>query len=169
MIRAVTLVAAVAAASGPMQLHSSDCPPGTPIATRTMAADCGGKNLSPSLAWSSAPAGVKSFAVIMHDADAPVAGGFYHWIVYNLPAGTTRLAAGAKLAPGQLGTNSLGKAAYYGPCPPPGPAHHYTITLYALDVPSVESEAPPTAPQLAARIEGHVLARAVVATTARTL
>lgn len=127
-----------------------------------MASDCGGANRSPALSWTGAPNGAKSFALILHDADAPIPGGFYHWVVYNLPATSHGLPSGAKLSADQLGVTSAGKPSYYGPCPPPGPAHHYTFTLYALDVGRIASETPPTAPQLERRIAGHILARAVL-------
>ena len=56
---------------------------------------CKGGNASPSLAWSGAPAGTQSFALLMHDPDAPSGSGWWHWIVYNIPPGTTTLPAGA--------------------------------------------------------------------------
>jgi Raf kinase inhibitor-like YbhB/YbcL family protein len=163
MLHAVTAAGIVlAAAMGTMQLHSSDFTAGGIIPRGLMAVECGGQNRSPALAWSDAPKGAKSFALIMHDPDAPLPGGFYHWVVYNLPAGTHMLGANAKLDADQLGETSLGKPGYYGPCPPPGPAHHYSFTLYALDVARLAADAPLSATQLEARIEGHVLARATL-------
>jgi Raf kinase inhibitor-like YbhB/YbcL family protein len=153
---------AIAAAAATMQLQSSDFSPDGAIPVRAMAGDCGGENRSPALAWTGSPSGVKSFALIVHDADAPISGGFYHWVVYNLPAGSHSLPADAKLSADQLGTTSAGKAGYYGPCPPPGPVHHYTFTLYALDLARISSEAPLTAAELQRRIGGHILARAVL-------
>lgn len=160
MVAAAGLAVATAAAN--MQIQSGDFSPGSAIPVRAMASDCGGENRSPALSWTGAPNGAKSFALILHDADAPIAGGFYHWVVYNLPATSRGLASGAKLAADQLGETSAGKPGYYGPCPPPGPAHHYTFTLYALDVARIASETPPTAPQLERRIAGHILGRAVL-------
>ena|SRR5215472_2911733 len=157
---------AVAAATATMQLQSSDFSPGSAIPVRAMASDCGGENRSPALSWNGAPQGAKSFALILHDADAPIAGGFYHWVVYNLPASSHGLAAGAKLAANQVGETSAGKPGYYGPCPPPGPVHHYTFTLYALDLARIASQTPLTAPQLERRTAGHVLARGVLQGTA---
>jgi Raf kinase inhibitor-like YbhB/YbcL family protein len=145
-----------------MQLQSSDFSPGGTIPVRAMASDCGGENRSPALSWAASPKGAKSFALVLHDADAPIAGGFYHWVVYNLPGDTHALAAGAKLAADQLGETTAGKASYYGPCPPPGPVHHYTFTLYALDLAQIASESPLSAPQLERRMAGHILARAVL-------
>ena len=127
-----------------------------------MAADCGGENRSPQLQWSGAPKGTKSFALIVHDADAPIPGGFYHWVVYNLPAATNELSANVKLD-SSTGETSTGKAGDHGPCPPPGPTHHYTFTVYALDVARISAAAPLLAPDLQARIAGHVLARGVFA------
>jgi Raf kinase inhibitor-like YbhB/YbcL family protein len=161
------LVATLLASAGaPMTIRSSDVPSGGVFPLALMAADCGGQNRSPALAWGAIPTGTKSFALIMHDPDAPVPGGFYHWVVYNVPAGTHALPGNAKLSPAQLGNTSAGKPGYYGPCPPPGPAHHYTITLYALDIARIASDAPLSAETLEGRVRGHVLARAVLTGTA---
>ncbi|HEX3458233.1 MAG TPA: YbhB/YbcL family Raf kinase inhibitor-like protein [Candidatus Baltobacteraceae bacterium] len=165
MIRAVTM-AAVVAAMGTMQLHSADFSAGATLAQVFMATDCGGRNRSPQLTWTDPPAGVKSFALVMHDADAPIAGGFYHWIAYNLPAQTHELPSGAELHADQLGNTSLGKTGYYGPCPPAGPAHHYTWTIYALDVAHIAAGTPLDNAKLQKQIDGHVLARAVLEATA---
>jgi Raf kinase inhibitor-like YbhB/YbcL family protein len=155
-------VLAVTAGAATMQLQSRDFSPGGAIPLRAMASDCGGENRSPALAWTGGPKGAKSFALVLHDADAPIAGGFYHWVVYNLPAGSHGLSSAAKLSADQLGSTSAGKPGYYGPCPPPGPVHHYTFTLYALDLARISSEGPLTAPELQRRIAGHILARAVL-------
>jgi Raf kinase inhibitor-like YbhB/YbcL family protein len=150
-----------------MQLRSSDYATGGVIPRALMAVDCGGQNRSPELAWSEAPKNAKSFALIMHDADAPVPGGFYHWVVYNLPASTHQLAGDAKLAAGQLGKTSNEKPGYYGPCPPPDPTHHYTLTLYALDLAHISADAPLTGPELEGQISGHVIEHAAIVGTVR--
>jgi hypothetical protein len=165
MIRAVTM-AAVVAAMGTMQLRSADFSAGSTLAQVFMATDCGGRNRSPQLTWTDPPGAVKSFALVMHDADAPIAGGFYHWVAYNLPASTHELPSGAELRADQLGNTSLGKPGYYGPCPPAGPAHHYSWTIYALDVAHIAAGTPLDNAQLQKQIEGHVLARAVLEATA---
>jgi Raf kinase inhibitor-like YbhB/YbcL family protein len=167
MLRAVTaLGVVVAAVTGAMQLRSSDFAAGGVVPQPSMATDCGGQNRSPALTWTAQPKGAKSFALVVHDPDAPIPGGFYHWVVYNLPAGTQRLVANVKLASDQLGETSLGKPGYYGPCPPPGPEHHYVFTLYALDLAHLAATAPLTAAQLEARIASHILARAALNATA---
>ncbi len=163
MLRLVAAAGIVLATTiGPLRIQSSDFSDSGVIPARAMAADCGGENRSPQLQWSGAPKGTKSFALIVHDADAPIPGGFYHWVVYNLPAATNELSANVKLDSAQLGETSTGKAGYYGPCPPPGPTHHYTFTVYALDVARISAAAPLLAPDLQARIAGHVLARGVL-------
>ena len=105
---------------------------------------CSGNNLSPALQWKNAPAGTKSFAVTVHDIDAPTAplgkGGFWHWNIFNIPSSVTSLEAGAgdlksgKAPKGSIqGVTSFGVAGFGGPCPPKGDnAHAYIFTVYAL-------------------------------------
>jgi Raf kinase inhibitor-like YbhB/YbcL family protein len=104
---------------------------------------CTGDNKSLAVSWTGAPRDTKSFAVIVHDPDAPTGVGFFHWTVFNLPASTTRLdlgasGAGIKKAGGVEGYTDFGRSGYGGPCPPPGPAHRYIVTVYALKVPRLE-------------------------------
>jgi len=102
---------------------------------------CTGKNLSPALSWSGAPEGTKSFALLVHDPDAPTGGaGWWHWLVVNIPASATGLpkdagnANGLNLPSGafQVSTD-FGSPGWGGPCPPVGDKpHRYIFTLYAL-------------------------------------
>ncbi len=95
---------------------------------------CSGQNLAPTLHWYNVPAGTKSFAFTITDVDAPVADGFHHWIVYNIPRRVTTL-YGHGSNPFSEGTNDYGTVGYGGPCPPPdGQVHHYIFTVYALSV-----------------------------------
>jgi Raf kinase inhibitor-like YbhB/YbcL family protein len=98
-----------------------------------------GENISPELRWENAPAGTQNFAVTIYDKDAPTGSGFWHWIIYNIPADITELPSDAgsltkNLAPAgsTQGNNDAGMPGYLGPCPPPGPIHEYLITVYAL-------------------------------------
>jgi Raf kinase inhibitor-like YbhB/YbcL family protein len=151
-----------------LQLVTTTFHPHAPLPASMAATDCGGANRSPDLSWSGAPSQTKSFALVLHDLDAPRAGGFYHWVLYDLPPTVTRLDAGASGISRYLGENSTGDAGYYGPCPPPGKAHRYVFTLYALDEPSVGAKTPITAEELLDRIRGHVLAQSSITGTYET-
>ena len=97
---------------------------------------CGGKNVSPQLSWSGAPAGTKSFALVIDDPDAP-SGTFRHWGVFDIPASARSIGGGQKA--GTEVTNDFGKPGYGGPCPPKGHGpHHYHFKLFALDVDRLE-------------------------------
>lgn len=103
---------------------------------------CSGANVSPQLSWTDAPEGTKSFAVTMYDPDAPTGSGWWHWLIYDIPATATGLSSNAGnvsagLAP-KVSVQSMtdfGQPGYGGPCPPPGHGPHmYIITVYALKV-----------------------------------
>jgi Raf kinase inhibitor-like YbhB/YbcL family protein len=101
---------------------------------------CTGQNLSPQLSWENAPAGTKSFAITIYDKDAPTGSGFWHWVVFNIPASANELKQGAGDASKNLlpkGTiqsvTDFGQPGYGGPCPPEGDKpHQYLVTIYAL-------------------------------------
>lgn len=127
------------------RLTSPDIKPNGPIQMEQVfnSFGCSGKNISPALAWSGAPEGTQSFALLVHDPDAPTGGaGWWHWLVVNIPATATGLAKGAGKADGsklpagaaQVATD-FGGPGWGGPCPPVGDkAHRYNFTLYALKV-----------------------------------
>lgn len=96
---------------------------------------CTGKNISPELAWSNPPVGTKSYALVMHDPDAPVPGGWFHWIVANIPVSKTSFKKGELInSPAVLSKTSFNSTGYGGPCPPAGHGkHRYIFTVYALD------------------------------------
>ncbi|HEV3091271.1 MAG TPA: YbhB/YbcL family Raf kinase inhibitor-like protein [Candidatus Cybelea sp.] len=167
MVRVLAAAFVVASVASPAALRvSSSNINGGLLNEAFMARDCYGENRSPSLAWSGAPQGTRSFAIVMHDADAPIPGGFYHWVVYNVAPSTHSFPTEAVLRPEQLGETSARTTAYYGPCPPAGSIHNYTITVYALDVARVAAPEPLSAVRLQSEIAGHVLARGVLKTTA---
>ncbi|HLH11574.1 MAG TPA: YbhB/YbcL family Raf kinase inhibitor-like protein [Methylovirgula sp.] len=119
-----------------------------------------GDNLSPPLKWQGAPAGTKSFVLIIADPDAPV-GTFYHWAVYDLPADRTELAEGAGRENGGLaqGTNDFGDAFYDGPQPPRGHGiHHYHFRLAALDVATLDASARDKVAEIWEKARPHILA-----------
>lgn len=95
---------------------------------------CDGRDVSPALFWTGAPEGVKTFALIVDDPDAPRKT-FVHWVVFDLPSGAAALPEGVPPGPaieggGSQGFNDFGKLGYGGPCPPSG-THNYVFTLYA--------------------------------------
>lgn len=115
---------------------------------------CDGTNISPVLQWSGAPAGTKSFALIVDDPDAP-SKTYVHWVVFNIPATTTELAEGVRSV--TCGTNDFGTKKYGGPCPPSG-THHYHFKLYALDS-MLDVSVGATKEDLLDAMQGHVLAQ----------
>lgn len=108
---------------------------------------CQGKNRSLALRWSSV-SGAKSYALVMHDLDAPTGVGFFHWVAFDIPPGTTSLPAGASKSSMPGGSveahTDFGSAGYGGPCPPPGTPHRYEVTVYAVDAPMLGLEASAT-------------------------
>ena len=100
---------------------------------------CSGENISPEISWSGVPASAKSLAIVVWDQDAPVSGGFYHWVIVNLPVGTKKLLEGAgnlsnhKAPSGLIQlVNDWGEPGYGGPCPPGNSRHRYHFIVYAL-------------------------------------
>lgn len=133
---------------------------------------CSGDNRSPGIRWSGAPAGTQSFAVVVHDPDAPTGVGFFHWILVDVPTTTTSLAENASVdgvPTGAIqGYTDFGSNGYGGPCPPPGPSHRYEVTVYALDVPTLGIPASATGALARFVIRQHTLALGrAVATYAR--
>ena len=90
---------------------------------------CAGANTSPPLLWSGVPSGTVTVALVLSDDDLP---SYRHWVVANIAATATELAAGQDIPTAAVAMNSAGKSAYAGPCPPPGSSHTYTLTLYAV-------------------------------------
>jgi Raf kinase inhibitor-like YbhB/YbcL family protein len=129
---------------------------------------CTGQNISPTLQWSNPPAGTKSFAVTAYDPDAPTGSGWWHWVMYNIPAGTTGLAAGAgngRNAPrgSAQGTTDFGTKGYGGPCPPVGDKpHHYHFTVFALKVDRLDLPGNATAAMVGYNLNANKLATARV-------
>jgi len=127
------------------KLASPDFKPNGPIAMEQVynGFGCSGQNVSPALKWSGAPANAKSFALLVHDPDAPTGGaGWWHWAVVNIPASAGELRKDAGRADGsslpfgcaQVDTD-FGGPGWGGPCPPVGDKpHRYNFTLYALQV-----------------------------------
>jgi Raf kinase inhibitor-like YbhB/YbcL family protein len=98
---------------------------------------CNGSDMSPPLRWTDPPEGTKGFALTVDDVDS-TSGLSLHWLLYGIPTTLRELhedipRQDAVPGTGSQGLNDLGAVGYSGPCPPPGPAHRYAFTLYALD------------------------------------
>ena len=127
--------------------------------------------VSPELKWSQVPPGTRSFVVLLHDPEPVLNKGtkmdITHWLIWNIPATARGLpeAVPAGTLPDGSRQVSLRSNGYMGPGAPPGPYHHYTFELYALDT---MLDVPQGSPKQAAEtrdavfnaMQGHVLGKA---------
>ncbi|CAO5193081.1 putative kinase inhibitor [Frankia sp. AiPs1] len=152
---------------------SSDLVDGGTVPLAQVHDSAGGQNLSPSLAWSGAPAGTQSYVVTAFDPDAPTGSGFWHWVLVDLPATATELPAGAGSGdfPGlPAGAYHIradwGTKEYGGAAPPQGDVpHRYVFTVHALDIPKLEINDEVSAAVVGFNLVFHTLARAVLRVT----
>jgi Raf kinase inhibitor-like YbhB/YbcL family protein len=155
------------------ELASDDIADGQPLADTFVHSSVGGANQSPQLRWSGFPAETKGFVVTCYDPDAPTMSGFWHWVLVNLPAETTKLPRGAgdgkKLPAGAFHVrNDTGSKDYAGSAPPEGDRpHRYVFTVHALDVErlDVDDSVPPAI--VGFNLAFHTLARAALRPTYR--
>ncbi len=156
------------------RVTSPDLPSGNKMIPQTFVYNgfgCTGQNESPALNWSNPPVGTRSFAVMVHDPDAPTGGaGFWHWIVVNLPATMTGLARGdgavnsTHLPHGAIQVRSdYGIEGWGGPCPPAGDRpHRYNFTVYALKVDHLDIPPGASASEVGFMITQAAIARATL-------
>lgn len=166
----VLLAGATAAQAGGFTLRSPTIKPGGTLTQAQVfnGFGCSGKNISPALSWSGAPAGTKSYAVTVYDPDAPTGSGWWHWVVYNIPGSATQLTEGAGSADGKgLPAGSLqartdfGAPGFGGACPPAGDKpHRYVFTVYALKTDKLEVPADGTAALVGFMIHANKLGEA---------
>lgn len=128
----------------------------------------GGEELSPAISWEPV-AGAASYVVTCYDPDAPTLSGFWHWVVYNIPADVTELPEGA----GSAGSEGLPASAvsgynealgreFIGAAPPAGHGpHRYFFTVQALDT-VLDLPADLTAARVHFMLREHVIARGSV-------
>lgn len=147
-------------------LTSTSVQDGQPLAEAQLA----GADISPQLSWSGAPLGTRSYAITVHDPDAPTMSGFWHWAVVNLPASVTSLPEGAELPePAFQLPNDLRAPRYAGAAPPAGHGRHrYFFTVHALDVADLAIPAESTPAVLDVAMSTHTLGRATLVGTAET-
>lgn len=118
---------------------------------------CDGEDAAPELTILEAPKNSKSFALIVDDPDAPM-GTWVHWVLYNIPADTTKIDAKNLPKETKQGITDFGRVGWGGPCPPNG-THRYFFKLYALDN---TTDLPPgaTKAQLENAIKEHIIEEA---------
>jgi Raf kinase inhibitor-like YbhB/YbcL family protein len=146
--------------AGPFAVSSPAFADGAAIPKRFT---CDGAGISPEIDWSGAPDATQALALTVIDPDA---GGFVHWLVYDIPAAPSGSLAeniGTSAGAPPQGSNGRGSAGYTGPCPPSG-THHYVFTLYALDR-TLATTGTPSRADLDAAIKGHVLAMTLLTGT----
>jgi Raf kinase inhibitor-like YbhB/YbcL family protein len=151
------------------ELTSPDIAPGAKISEEYVynGFGCTGKNVSPTLKWSGAPGGTKSFALMLYDPDAPTGSGFWHWVMFDIPANVTELPQGAgdlksgKPPAGAIQSlNDFGVPGYGGPCPPQGdPQHHYHFMLFAVNADKLGPDANATGAFVGFNLHFHTLAK----------
>ncbi len=163
------LAAAPARAAG-FKLSSPDIKPGAKISMEQVfnGFGCTGPNISPALAWSGAPADTKSFALTVYDPDAPTGSGFWHWVVFNIPASATGLPKNAGDPKANLmpqgavqSRTDFGVPGWGGPCPPEGDKpHRYVFTLFAVKVDHLDANADTSAAVVGFNLHFNTLAKA---------
>jgi Raf kinase inhibitor-like YbhB/YbcL family protein len=156
------------------ELTSDDVQDGQPMDAKFAHDSVGGENVSPQLSWSGFPDETKGFVVTCYDPDAPTGSGFWHWVLFGLPADTTELPQGAGTGEGlpqgaAMARNDYGANAYGGPAPPQGDRdHRYFFAVHAIDVESYDGVDETASPAYVGfNTTFHVLARAVITPTYR--
>lgn len=132
-----------------------------------------GQNISPHLSWSGAPAETRSYAVTCFDPDAPTGSGFWHWVLFDIPATVHELATGAAsgdasgVPEGSVhARNDTGSPLYTGPFPPAGHGpHRYLFAVHALDVEHLGLDGGASPAVVGFYMSNHILARAVLTVT----
>ena len=165
----LTAVSAVSQAAG-FTLSSPTIKPGSMLTDAQVfkGFGCDGKNISPALKWTGAPKDTKSYALTVYDPDAPTGSGWWHWVVFNIPAGTHELAEGAGSADGKglpagavQGRTDFGAPGFGGACPPQGDKpHRYIFTVHALKTDKMELPPDASAALVGFMINGNRLGKA---------
>ena len=161
---------ALAAPAPHFSLSSPTIKPGSTLSDSQVfnGLGCSGQNISPALSWSAAPSGTRSFAVTVYDPDAPTGSGWWHWVLYNIPATVTALpehagdVSGKQLPPGAVqGRTDFGTVGFGGACPPAGDRpHRYIFTVYALKSEKIEVPPDSSAAMVGFMLHANELAKA---------
>lgn len=157
------------------ELSSSDVTAGGTVPDKQVfnGFGCTGGNVSPALAWKDAPADTKSFALTMYDPDAPTGSGWWHWVVFNIPATASELKSNAGVPKARLAPKGaiqsmtdFGTTGYGGPCPPQGDKpHRYIFTLFALKLDKLPLDRKASGALVGFYLNANALAKATLEAT----
>ncbi len=169
MLGVAVVFGLMAQAALAFELKSSDIKEGATMSDEQIfnSFGCKGGNLSPGLRWTKGPEGTQSYALTCYDPDAPTGSGWWHWVVFNIPAKVRSLPKGfpadsTAIAGLVQSRTDFGKPGYGGPCPPPGAPHHYIFTVYALKVKSLDLDANASAAMVGFYINANKLAESKI-------
>ena len=133
-----------------------------------------GRNVSPPITWSNAPAATREFALILEDPDAGNPPPYVHWVIYKIPATAKGLPENipidpaapmpAEIAGAMQGANGFRRNIYRGPAPPAGRPHHYHFIVYALDQ-TLNVKPGLTRQELLDAMKGHVVGQGEIVAT----
>lgn len=154
---------------------STDVVDGAPMAAKHAydGMGAGGDNVSPNLTWHGFPESTKSFVVSCFDPDAPIPGGFWHWVLADIPASVTELATDAGTRNGHgipegafHVPNDMGERAYGGAAPPAGDRpHRYMFAVHAVDSENLGVDSNASAAVVHFMLAFHCVGRAVISPT----
>jgi len=170
LVSAFVLLNAVLSSAQGLQLTSPTIEPGATLSLDQVynGFGCTGKNVSPALEWTKGPEGTQSYALTVYDPDAPTGSGWWHWVVYNIPADVTSLpsgagdVSGATLPAGAVqGRTDYGVNGFGGACPPEGDQpHRYVFTIHALKTDKFDLPKDATAALIGFMINANTLEKA---------
>jgi Raf kinase inhibitor-like YbhB/YbcL family protein len=145
---AAFIFSANAASAADFSISSTDIAEGKALSEKHVfkGFGCEGGNVSPQLSWANAPEGTKSFVVTAYDPDAPTGSGWWHWVVFNIPASVTSLdsnaGSGTGIPAGAIQSRTdFGAPGYGGACAPQGATDHYQFRVTALKVEKLDLDA----------------------------
>lgn len=166
---ALVILGSTLLSAGEFTLHSTDLSGQLTKTQEFSGFGCNGQNISPSLMWHNAPKGTKSFAVTVYDPDAPTGSGWWHWVVFNIPASVMSLpsdfgnTAKAHTINAIQSITDYGKAGFGGACPPKGDKpHRYMFTVYAVDVDHLELDEKASPALVGYMLGMHTLAKSTL-------
>lgn len=169
LFTSLILFGATPLSAGEFTLHSNDFSDQLTKTQEFSGLGCDGKNISPELHWNNIPKGTKSFAVTVYDPDAQRGRGWWHWVVFNIPASVSSLpvnfgnTAKSQKINARQSITDFGKTGFGGACPPKGERpHRYMFTVYALNVNQLDLNNNASPAQVRDMINAHSIGKATI-------